>query len=775
MPTVQEFAETFPNEMVLQQALAKLLSKIHGHTGVQILQGSAELGKDIIFYTPGAFGQRDLNACVVKNTKITGNAGTTAGARTVFNQAQQALDTPLLDENGREQKVRRVFIITPHPIPPETVSSIAGALRASDERVQFVSGASLLELFKQHWPGYLAEEFALMQSYADTLAETTASSIELRGLSFQYQLGAVDTSIKRVYVQPHLHRFVTSYSLEPLRKGLLLTLSDAESYSEEMIEGVRMRLRAVIAFLGTIKDWSLCSDSARRDASNACNALIDELNKGLSLAFAGRAARTKAQVQTRTMRMRLSNTQKVNQLALAATTSINKALADMDRYLNLAHAYMLQQQTTSVANFSLAHESVVNRLGEIARIAGPGSLVEVDERSCSFTGAMALNDLGHLFIVAPAGFGKTSFCRWNALNDLEKLLEGESSTLPVYVPLHQATDTEGKDFKEAFLMHAGVSALIPRSGKAQYERTRVYLDGLDEVPSEDIQKHIAEIAQAAAKSDPTLQMIITARDYVYGPWMTWLPRIHLSGFNETQIKEFVEKWLDGNSWKIHLFSAQLDKSSSLKEMMTIPLLAALIVLVFKQTDKLPENKTRLYEIFVDLHNGGWDLVKSIQRPSRFSATEKMFVLKRIAMNIHKGKRREMLELSVAEVAKDALKELDWKVLRDELLRDGLLIQMGSMISFAHHSFQEFLTARYLLGDPNIPFLNSCCDEYLCGSDWWQEVLCFYIDLVGKPREMRDWIQSRAGAARHSERRTASTARAAFLQKHLEESFPFAKS
>src|ERR1700741_5325083 len=131
MSTVEEFAHTFPSEHVLHQALAKLLSKIPGHTGVQILQGSSELGKDLIFYTPGAFGQKDLNACVVKNTKITGNASSNAGARTVFNQTQQALDSPLLDENGHEQRVHRVFVITPHPIPPETITSIVGALRGT--------------------------------------------------------------------------------------------------------------------------------------------------------------------------------------------------------------------------------------------------------------------------------------------------------------------------------------------------------------------------------------------------------------------------------------------------------------------------------------------------------------------------------------------------------------------------------------------------------------------------------------------------------------------
>jgi hypothetical protein len=179
MPTVEEFAQTFPSEYVLQQALAKLLSKIPNHTGVQILQGSNEFGKDIIFYTPAAFGQKDLNACVVKNTRITGSASTNVGARTVFNQAQQALDTSLHDENGREQRVKRVFIITPYPIPPQTVASIAGAIHDSNERVQFVSGASLLELFKLYWPEYLAEEFSLIQTYADDLTQATAVAREL--------------------------------------------------------------------------------------------------------------------------------------------------------------------------------------------------------------------------------------------------------------------------------------------------------------------------------------------------------------------------------------------------------------------------------------------------------------------------------------------------------------------------------------------------------------------------------------------------------------------
>jgi hypothetical protein len=150
----------------------------------------------------------------------------------------------------------------------------------------------------------------------------------------------------------------------------------------------------------------------------------------------------------------------------------------------------------------------------------------------------------------------------------------------------------------------------------------------------------------------------------------------------------------------------------------------------------------------------------------------MFVLKRIAATVHKAKRREMLESDVAAVAKGAFREVEWKILRDELLKDGLVIQLGSMMSFSHHSFQEFLTARHLLGDLNTAHLGTYCEEYLKGSDWWQEVLCFYIDLAGKPQETQAWLGERLKAV---SRQPGAQERALVLRQHLDSSFPFAKS
>jgi predicted NACHT family NTPase len=131
----------------------------------------------------------------------------------------------------------------------------------------------------------------------------------------------------------------------------------------------------------------------------------------------------------------------------------------------------------------------------------------------------------------------------------------------------------------------------------------------------------------------------------------------------------------------------------------------------------------------------------------------------------------MQESDAAAVAANTFRKVEWKVLRDELLRDGLVVQFGSMVSFAHHSFQEFLTARYLLEDLNGAHLSTYCDDYLRGSDWWQEVLCFYINLAGKSQETRVWLDERLKA---TSRYATAQERATFLRGHLSSSFPFAK-
>ena len=71
---VQRFAESFRNEAELRERLATLFSKFSNIQGVEVPHGPQEYGKDIVFYSQDAIGDWILNACVVKNAKITGAA-----------------------------------------------------------------------------------------------------------------------------------------------------------------------------------------------------------------------------------------------------------------------------------------------------------------------------------------------------------------------------------------------------------------------------------------------------------------------------------------------------------------------------------------------------------------------------------------------------------------------------------------------------------------------------------------------------------------------------
>ncbi len=83
----------------------------------------------------------------------------------------------------------------------------------------------------------------------------------------------------------------------------------------------------------------------------------------------------------------------------------------------------------------LKDEETIKKANEIARLSGARYMRQEDERQSTLTSAMVTGYKKPLFIVAPAGFGKTSFCRWHALDDLEKLLQHGSDVLPVLSPV----------------------------------------------------------------------------------------------------------------------------------------------------------------------------------------------------------------------------------------------------------------------------------------------------------------------------------------------------
>jgi hypothetical protein len=282
----------FNSEELLREAIAGLLRRMNGITAVDTLHGMSERGKDIVFRILGGFGETLQCACVVKNTPITGSAYKPGGAREVFFQAQQALDTPYQDSSGNECGVERVYFITPYPITAPTIESISGALKEHAGQIKFVFGAELFELFKPWWPDFMADEAnALDYHLRDTISRV--ESVEaLNRIAEEYQLGRSEDLERRIYVRRSFHRTVHSLSVGPYFERYIIgsTIKSWSRRHERRLRQLRDQLPELQKPLQLLFDWDLVDNTALGEAVGSfCSRYILAV-KGV-LPLCGRTAR----------------------------------------------------------------------------------------------------------------------------------------------------------------------------------------------------------------------------------------------------------------------------------------------------------------------------------------------------------------------------------------------------------------------------------------------------------------------------------------------------
>jgi hypothetical protein len=347
-----------------------------------------------------------------------------------------------------------------------------------------------------------------------------------------------------------------------------------------------------------------------------------------------------------------------------------------------------------------------------------------------------------VLITAPAGYGKTSFCKWNALNDAERYASGESDVIPVYIPLHRFAQSVPTSFNEAFLSDPHLASLIEhsRSERDKDVRIRVYLDGLDEIPREK-QTSVLLLLRRGIRRAKRMQVLLTARDHVTGECLAWLPRINIERLDSQRIKVLVSQLLNHDEGRIQEFFHQLDAVPSLQHLMSVPLLATLVVALFAGMTKLPEGRIELYRIFIDLLCGGWDLAKGLQRDSAYLSSDKQRVLTRLASRLQHSRAREASASMLREVIKEtAMAHLGtWEGFVGDMIQDGLLVREAGAYIFSHLSFQEYLCARDL-ADPGTPDPHQVLRAYMRGDESWHEVVTFYLAMSHKPANIRKVLE-----------------------------------
>lgn len=320
----------------------------------------------------------------------------------------------------------------------------------------------------------------------------------------------------------------------------------------------------------------------------------------------------------------------------------------------------------------------------------------------------------NLFILGKPGAGKTTFLKHVALWGVNGQL-GER--VPTFVGLKQLADS-GKsvfefivdqfdicDFPDA---EAYLDRLL-KSGKAI-----LLFDGLDEVNVADDERArlISDVENFTRKYEGCQRLItcrLAANDYSFQNYTY----VEMADFNDEQIREFVAKWFVGDARqeeRRELFLAEFDKAESkgLRELARVPLLLALLCLGFEETLKLSSRRVELYEEALDALLKKWDSGRNIRRDEiyrQLSLKRKERMLAQVAAEtfdraeyfIPERKLARSFEAFLSRIP-NAPEEIDGEaILRAIIAQHGLFLERAhGVYSFAHLTFQEYFTARYVV-------------------------------------------------------------------------------
>ena len=286
----------------------------------------------------------------------------------------------------------------------------------------------------------------------------------------------------------------------------------------------------------------------------------------------------------------------------------------------------------------------------------------------------------------------------------------------------------------------------------------ILFDGLDEVPAANVDNVVGKIGDFVDQYSQN-RFIASCRIAAYKGGFTRFTEVEMAEFDDLQIEAYIKNWFDSTP---HQYRYQLDKEMKTaeqcwkalntighhgtKELARNPLLLTLLCMVYDNSQNFPRNRADLYEKALSIFLEEWAAEKRIRREESISqyldvAAEKRMLSEIAAKNFEENHlffgQDELIDQIQQFGEGNANTPQTFnasKILETILVDQGLFVErVRGAYSFSHLTFQEYLTANYIVGDTRS--IQGLVREHLHDQQW-REV---FLLVAGRMREADDLL------------------------------------
>ena len=294
-------------------------------------------------------------------------------------------------------------------------------------------------------------------------------------------------------------------------------------------------------------------------------------------------------------------------------------------------------------------------------------------------------------------------------------------------------------------------------------RAIVFLDGLDEVPTDAQRDFVRACAVKFTERFLHSRLLLTCRTIPYQSMrLEGVADFELAPFDDEKISKFITTWYTAHVPKPFSREVAEERRNALQQAVQRPELRRLagnpmvltdMALLHTHRGRLPDDRAKLYKEVIELLLLRWDearqgcRLQDLLREAQRDENDLLRTLATVAFNAHsRSADRDSdqagdiphHELLFALQELHPQKSLDWAQRVIDTIRDraGLLIAVQEhTFRFPHRSFQEYLAAVHLTKDKDFAGkVLSLLDE----TGYWREVIKWAAGRVTHVDDMVEW-------------------------------------